>query len=104
MLMEGASEEDIKLIRSQPIKPEVKPEVNTDEKDENGSENGENGEKRRDKFSRHNDESEDETSEKNDNPEKKRKGVFFHFSQFFEWPKLCLRNRKKNVSFLTPFL
>ena len=77
MLMEGASQEDITLIRSEPVKPApaAKTDQNGDEKA--SSENGENGDgKRRDKFSRHNDESEDETSEKNDSSQKKRKGKY----------------------------
>ena len=70
--MEGATKEDIDLIRSAPIKTEKTRENNEENGEEVSTE--ENGDSRkRDKFSRHDDDSEDEnTSEKNDT-EKKRK-------------------------------
>jgi len=74
MLMEGASAEDINLIRSAPAKsnePNSK-EQNTSAEEESG-ENGIEAKTRRDKFSRHNDESEDEASSEKNDSEKKRK-------------------------------
>lgn len=73
--MEGATEEDISLIRAAPVnvkEPSVKEQSNNESvEDDRLDENGDA--KRRDKFSRHADESEDDTSEKNDGAEKKRK-------------------------------
>lgn len=65
MLMEGAQEDDIKMIRAAPVKMETddEPVANGNGKSEDSEENGE---KKRSKFDRHDDGSDDEMSEKND--------------------------------------
>lgn len=68
LLMEGASEEDIKLINSVPPKKrEVKEEGDSNETEGEKPENADD--KKRDKFSRH-DDSDDEKSDKNDTKDK----------------------------------
>merc|ERR1711937_688992 len=70
MLMEGATEEDVKLIQSAPIKLET--ENGAKESASSEMDTDENNERKRDKFSCHKDGSDDEASEKDDT-DKKRK-------------------------------